>query len=97
MGRAEQGMIVVERAKRLILNPRAEWEVVAAEPMTIGQIYASYALPLARIPAVAGFVGASLVGMGVPVSATSASRWGSAWCPPWSSSGSVSRSSMSWR
>jgi hypothetical protein len=66
MGRAGQGMTVVERAKRLILTPRAEWEVVAAEPTTIGQIYASYALPLALIPAVAGFVGACLVGMGVP-------------------------------
>jgi hypothetical protein len=47
-------------------QPPGEWEVVAAEPTTIGQIYASYALPLALIPAVAGFVGASLVGMGVP-------------------------------
>jgi hypothetical protein len=43
MGRAGQGMTVVERAKRLILTPRAEWDVVAAEPTTIGQIYASYA------------------------------------------------------
>ena len=66
MGRAGKGMTVVERAKRLILTPRAEWDVVAAEPTTIGQIYASYVLPLALIPAAAGFVGASLVGMGVP-------------------------------
>ena len=59
-------MTVVERAKRIILDPRAEWAVVDAEPTTIGEIYRFYAIPLALIPAVAGFIGASLVGMGVP-------------------------------
>jgi hypothetical protein len=59
-------MTVVERAKRLMLDPRAEWAVIEAEPTTIGEIYTTYAIPLALIPAVAGFIGASLVGMGVP-------------------------------
>jgi hypothetical protein len=59
-------MIVVDRAKRIILDPRAEWAVIEAEPTTIGDIYKGYAVPLALIPAVAGFIGASIVGMGVP-------------------------------
>jgi hypothetical protein len=59
-------MIVVDRAKRIILDPRAEWAVIEAEPTTIGDIYKGYAIPLALIPTVAGFIGASLVGMGVP-------------------------------
>jgi hypothetical protein len=59
-------MTVVERAKRIILEPAAEWAVIEAEPTTIGEIYRWYAIPLALIPAIAGFIGASLVGMGLP-------------------------------
>ena len=59
-------MTVVDRAKRIILDPRGEWAVIEAEPTTIGDIYKGYAIPLALIPAVAGFIGASIVGMGVP-------------------------------
>ena len=59
-------MTVVERAKRITLEPAAEWAVIEAEPTTIGEIYRSYAIPLALIPAIAGFIGASLVGMGLP-------------------------------
>lgn len=65
-GRPGQGMTVVERARRIVLDPRAEWAVIDAERTTIGEIYRFYAIPLALIPVVAGFVGASLVGMGVP-------------------------------
>ena len=66
VGRPGQGMTVVHRAKRLILDPRAEWAAIDGEPTTIGEVYKSYAIPLALIPAVAGFIGASIVGMGVP-------------------------------
>ena len=56
-------MNVVERAKRIILTPKAEWEVIAGETPTIQELYTKYVMILAAIPAVAGFIGFSLVGI----------------------------------
>jgi Yip1 domain len=59
-------MNVVDRAKNIVLVPRAEWRAVEAEPTTINDIYKGYVVPLALIPTIAGFIGASIVGMSVP-------------------------------
>ena len=40
------------RVKSILLTPRAEWQVIAAERDTIGGIYTGYILILAAIPAV---------------------------------------------
>ncbi len=57
---------IVERAKNIILTPKTEWPVIAVEPATIPDLYRTYVIPLAAIPAIAGFIGLSLVGVGVP-------------------------------
>ena len=55
-------MSLVDRVKGILLAPRREWPEIEAEPATTGSIYASYVVPLAAIPAIAGFIGTSLVG-----------------------------------
>jgi Yip1 domain len=63
-------MNVVDRAKNIVVAPRTEWAVIEAEPTTINDIYKGYVVPLALIPAVAGFLGASIIGMNVPGAGT---------------------------
>jgi Yip1 domain len=57
----EQGMDIVARAKGLILRPREEWYAIGAESADLRGLFTSYAMPMAAIPAVAGFVGGALV------------------------------------
>ena len=42
-------MSIVERAKNIIFKPADEWNVIAAEPATIGRLFTGYAMPLALI------------------------------------------------
>ena len=42
-------MSIVERAKNIIIKPTDEWNVIAAEPATIGRLFTGYAAPLALI------------------------------------------------
>src|SRR5258706_6750346 len=55
---------IVERAKKMILLPKQEWEVIDEEPHTVKDLFTGYALILAAIPAVTGFLGYSIVGLG---------------------------------
>jgi hypothetical protein len=57
-GCAKQGdpMDIVARAKGMILSPREEWQVVAGESADTKSLLVGYAVPLAAIPAVAGFL-----------------------------------------
>ena len=59
-------MNVVDRAKNIVLTPRAEWAAVEAEPTSVNDIYKGYVVPLALIPTIAGFIGASIVGASIP-------------------------------
>ena len=59
-------MNLVDRVRNILLTPKTEWAAVDAEPASIQQIYARYVVPLALIPAVAGFIGGSIVGIRVP-------------------------------
>jgi len=52
------------RVKNLITRPREEWQVIEAEPHTVLELYTGYVIILSAIPALAGFVGLSLVGVG---------------------------------
>jgi hypothetical protein len=54
-----------ERVKRILTDPKAEWPVIAAESTTVEQLYRTYIGPLAAIPAVAGFIGGSIIGFGI--------------------------------
>ena len=52
---------IVSRAKALILQPRQEWGVIAAEPADTKGLILGYAAPLALIPAVAGLIGGAML------------------------------------
>jgi hypothetical protein len=53
-------MKLVERAKNIILSPKAEWQAVAAETTPDSQVIVGYVLPLAAVAAIAGFIGMSM-------------------------------------
>ncbi|OPY00531.1 MAG: Inner membrane protein YohC [Syntrophorhabdus sp. PtaB.Bin184] len=55
-------MNLVERAKDIMFKPAATWETVKAEQTTVKELFTSYAVILAIIPAAAGFIGMSLIG-----------------------------------
>ena len=57
-------MNLVERAKNLILTPASEWDKIAAETHTVQGLYTGWIMILAAIPAIAGFIGFSIVGTG---------------------------------
>lgn len=56
-------MNLVERAKNIILSPAKEWDVIKGESLTISDMFMKYAVILAAIPAVAGFIGYVLIGV----------------------------------
>lgn len=61
---------LIERVKRILLSPRTEWPVIAAEPKTAGEIYLGYVAPLAAIGAIASFIGTTTIGVTVPLLGT---------------------------
>lgn len=60
----------LERIKGILLQPKAEWEVIAVEQATAAGMYRGYVAPLAAIGPVASFIGLSLIGVGVPLLGT---------------------------
>ena len=57
-------MNVVERAKKLILEPQQEWQAISVEEHNVQELFTGYVMILAAIPAVASFIGLSIVGIG---------------------------------
>ncbi len=57
-------MDIVERVKSITLSPATAWPVIEAEQHTPQSLFVPYLLILAAIPAVASFIGMSLVGIG---------------------------------
>src|SRR5829696_160626 len=57
---------IVSRVKAILMTPKTEWPVIAAEPATVADLYKNYILILAAIPAVAGFIQTSLIGTTLP-------------------------------
>jgi len=53
---------VAARAKAMMLSPRNEWRMIAQEPGALTDLFGSYVAILAAIPALARFVGNSLIG-----------------------------------
>lgn len=56
-------MNLFERAKNILISPKTEWEVIKNEQSTVADLFTKYALILALIPAVAGFIGQSFIGI----------------------------------
>ncbi len=55
-------MNLVERVKEIILKPQETWGMIKTEETTIKDLFTSYACILALIPAIATFIGMSLIG-----------------------------------
>ncbi|HEX5380117.1 MAG TPA: Yip1 family protein [Phenylobacterium sp.] len=58
------GANIIARIKAILLQPKPTWEVIDAEPATVGGLYRSYVIPLAAIPAVCGLIGSVVFGFG---------------------------------
>jgi hypothetical protein len=73
MGSAAAGERIMDvaklsaRVKAILLTPKAEWPVIAAEPATVASLYTDYILLLAAIPAVCSFIKSTMIGYGVPL------------------------------
>ncbi len=57
---------IIARAKGILLTPRTEWPIVAAEPDSIAGLFTGYILIVAAIPAIIRFLSASVIGVSVP-------------------------------
>ena len=57
-------MNIVDRAKNMIMKPKAEFQVIDGETHTVKDLYLNYIMILAAIPAVAAFIGFSIIGLG---------------------------------
>ncbi len=59
-------MDIVNRVQQIILKPKEEWIKIKDEKTTLAELFTSYAMILVAIPAVAQFIGLSLIGHKVP-------------------------------
>ena len=58
-------MNLIERVKAILLKPDTEWPVIEREPGDPPYLFKNYVAILALIPAVAGFIGTSVVGISI--------------------------------
>lgn len=56
---------LARRVRALLFAPKQAWPELATEPATVAGLYASHAMVLAAIPAVAGFIKGSVIGIRV--------------------------------
>ncbi len=56
-------MNLIDRAKKIIMSPKTEWDVVTNEEPNIQQIITGYVFPLAVLPAIAMVIGWGVIGM----------------------------------
>lgn len=63
-------MKTIERVKNILVTPKTEWETISEENSGHIKLLTGYLIPLALIPAIAGFIGYGLIGyslMGIHV------------------------------
>jgi hypothetical protein len=53
---------IIARAKAMLVSPRTEWPIIAAEPATVGGLFTGYILILAAIPPIAQFLSSAMIG-----------------------------------
>jgi hypothetical protein len=56
---------IIERAKNVLLQPKAEWPKIEAEPATVGSIYSNYVIYVAAVPVLATLIGSLVFGYGI--------------------------------
>ncbi|CAN5823871.1 hypothetical protein BH11PSE8_BH11PSE8_30220 [soil metagenome] len=57
-------MNLIQRVQDILLRPKETWPVIASEGGDTASIYSNYLVYMAAIPAIAGFIGMSLIGIG---------------------------------
>lgn len=60
-------MALFDRAKKILLQPKQEWEVISGESTSLADLYTGYAMPLAAIGPVCSVIGLSVVGISLPI------------------------------
>jgi hypothetical protein len=56
---------LLARIRNIVVDPRGEWPLIATEPGDPMRLFVGYVAVLATIPAIAGFIGSSLIGVSV--------------------------------
>lgn len=69
---------LVRHVQSILLQPRADWPIIAAEPATTTGLYLGYIGPLAAIPPAAALIGRTVLGIGMPFGGTYRVPFGSA-------------------
>lgn len=59
-------MDLVPRVQGILLNAKEEWTKIKGESIKVSELFTSYAMILAAIPAVAQFIGFGLIGLRLP-------------------------------
>lgn len=59
----EPSMSPIQRVRDILLRPRETWRVIAAEPADAASLYRRYVAILAAVPAVATFIGVTVIGV----------------------------------
>lgn len=57
-------MALIDRVKNILVKPKETWPQIAAEGGDVASLFTGYVMILAAIPAVASFIGLSLIGVG---------------------------------
>lgn len=58
-------MDIISRVKNILITPKPEWQTIEAENTPHVKVFTSYVVPLALIPAIAAFIGYTLIGYSV--------------------------------
>ena len=63
-------MDLIDRIKKILLQPKQEWEVISGETTTTAELYKNYIILLAAIGPVASIIGMAVVGVSMPFGGT---------------------------
>ncbi len=58
-------MNLVNRVKSILVSPKTEWDVIAAEQPNVNQIITGFVVPLTIIGAIAAFIGYGFIGTSI--------------------------------
>ncbi len=54
---------IFSRVRNILLQPAQEWDAIRAENLTVAELFTTYLIIAAAVPAVAGFIGSTVVGI----------------------------------
>ena len=61
---------LIARVKNILITPKTEWPLIAAEPASSASIYLNYAMIVAAIGPISTFIGMTIFGMSLPLVGT---------------------------